>query len=56
MEQQIQKRVMVSTKAAKDSMLDKSGIETSLSEEDMKEYLNIALKEIQSRKEERSGV
>jgi hypothetical protein len=56
MEQQIEKRVMASTKAAKDSMIEQSGIETSLTEEDMKQYLEITLKEIKSKMEKGSGV
>jgi hypothetical protein len=47
---------MASTKAAKDSMIEQSGIETSLTEEDMKQYLEITLKEIKSKMEKGSGV
>jgi hypothetical protein len=56
MEQQIEKTVMASTKAAKDSMIDQSGIASSLSEEDMKHYLEITLKEIKSKNEKGSGM
>jgi hypothetical protein len=56
MEQQIEKKVMVSTKAAQRSMINESGIEPSLSEEDMKQYLDIVLDEIKSTKEKRSRV
>ncbi|MGA7899825.1 MAG: hypothetical protein WCA39_13295, partial [Nitrososphaeraceae archaeon] len=51
MEQQIEKRVLASTRAAKYSMLEQSGIESSLTEEDMKQYVEIVLSEIKNKKE-----
>ena len=51
MEQQIEKRVLASTREAKYSMLEQSGIESSLTEEDMKQYMEIVLSEIKSKKE-----
>ena len=49
----IEQRVIVSTKAAQNRMIDKSGIETSLTEEDMKQY---SLKEIKSKNEDSNNI
>ncbi|MGB7952935.1 MAG: hypothetical protein WCF23_03060 [Candidatus Nitrosopolaris sp.] len=47
MEQEIQKRVITITKQNQDRMAEESGIQSSLTEEDMKEYLQQVIKEIQ---------
>ena len=51
---QMEQRVIASTKAAQNRMTDESGIETSLTEEDVKQYMEIMLKEIKNEKEKRS--
>jgi hypothetical protein len=53
---EMEQRVIASTKAAQNRMTRESGIETSLTEEDMKQYLEITLKEIKSKKEKSSKV
>jgi hypothetical protein len=55
-EQQIERRVIGLTKATKDSIVDESGIQSSLTEEDMKQYLDIVIREIKSEKEKGSVV
>ncbi len=47
MEQQIQKRVIALTKQNQDRMAEETGIQSSLSEEDMKQYLQQVIKEIE---------
>jgi DNA-binding protein Fis len=47
MEQQIQKRVIELTKHNQDRMAEETGIQSSLSEEDMKQYLQQVIKEIE---------
>jgi len=56
MEHQIEKRVLASTKAAKYSMIEQSGIESSLTDEDMKQYVEFVLSEIKRKKENGSEV
>lgn len=51
---EMEQRVIASTKAAQNRMTHESGIETSLTEEDMKQYLEITLKEIKRKKEKSS--
>jgi hypothetical protein len=46
MEQEIQKRVVTLTKQNKDSMVEQTGIEASLSEQEAKQYLDLVLKEL----------
>jgi hypothetical protein len=48
MEQEIQKRVVTITKQNQDRMAEESGIQSSLTEEDMKEYLQQVIKEIET--------
>lgn len=48
MEQEIQKRVITITKQNQDRMTEESGIQSSLTEEDMKEYLQQVIKEIET--------
>jgi hypothetical protein len=49
MVQEIQKRVIILTKQNQDRMAEESGIQSSLTEEDMKSYLQEVIKEIQKR-------
>jgi hypothetical protein len=46
MEQEIQKRVIGFTKENQDRMVEESGIQTSLTEEDVKEYLEQVIEEV----------
>jgi hypothetical protein len=48
MEQEIQKKVIELTKRNQDRMAEETGIQSSLTEEDMKEYLQQVIKEIQA--------
>ena len=47
MEQEIQQRVITITKQNQDRMAEESGIQSSLTEEDMKSYLQEVIEEIQ---------
>jgi hypothetical protein len=49
-------RVIASTKAGQNRMTHESGIETPPTEEDMKKYLEITLKEIKSKKEDTNNI
>jgi hypothetical protein len=49
-EQQIEKKVLSATNAQLDAMKNETGIETSLTEEDIKGYLEQVLKEISRQK------
>lgn len=46
MEQELQSRVLTITKETSDKMEEETGVEASMTEEDMKQYLNDVLKEI----------
>lgn len=46
MEQEIQKRVIVLSRKTTHTMAEQTGIESSLSEEDVKEYLHEVLTEL----------
>jgi hypothetical protein len=46
MEQEIQKRVIKITKEQVDKMTEQTGVQSSVTEDDMKDYLNTVLKEI----------
>jgi hypothetical protein len=50
MEQELQKRVLTIAKKNSDNMTEETGVQPSLSEDDMKEYLEEVLKEIKVRK------
>ena len=50
MEQEIQRMVIVMSKEYKDRLTKKTGLESSLNENEMKEYLNVVLNEIRSKK------
>jgi hypothetical protein len=46
MEQEIQKRVLELTRRNQDRMAEESGIHSSLTEEDMKEYLQQVIEQV----------
>jgi Tfp pilus assembly PilM family ATPase len=50
MEQEIQRRVIALTKQNQDRMVVESGIQSSLTEEDMKEYLQQVIREVKKQK------
>jgi hypothetical protein len=50
MEQEIQRRVIAVTRQNQDKMVEESGIESSLTEEDMKEYLQQVIEEVKKTK------
>jgi hypothetical protein len=47
MEQEIQKRVLILTKQNQDRIAEETGIQSSLTEDDVKSYLQEVIKEIQ---------
>ena len=51
MEQEIQKKVIKITKDMSDQIVEQTGIQSSLEEEDVKEYLNKAIEEVKVEKE-----
>ncbi|HJR48523.1 MAG TPA: hypothetical protein VJ799_10255, partial [Nitrososphaeraceae archaeon] len=50
MEQELQKRVLTIAKENSDSMTEETGVQPSLSEDEMKQYLEEVIKEIKVRK------
>jgi hypothetical protein len=50
MEQELQKRVLTIAKKNSDIMTEETGVQPSLSEDDMKQYLEEVLKEIKVKK------
>jgi hypothetical protein len=46
MEQEIQKKIIDFTKRNQDRMIEETGIQSSLSEEDVKEYLQQVIREV----------
>jgi hypothetical protein len=50
MEQELQKRVLTIAKKSSENMTQETGVQPSLSEQDMKEYLEIIIKEIKATK------
>lgn len=46
MEQEIQRRVLTPTKQNQNRMAEESGIQSSLTEEDMKDYLQQVIEEV----------
>ena len=50
MEQEIQARVIAFTKRNQDKMVEETGIESSLTEEDVKEYLEEVILEVKERR------
>jgi hypothetical protein len=46
MEQEVQKQVIMLTKRSRDMMVEESGISSSLSEDDVKLYLEQVIKEV----------
>jgi hypothetical protein len=55
MEQQIQKRVIALAKQNQDRIREVSGIESSLTEDDMKQYLELVLKEVGKERQQQQG-
>ncbi len=56
MEQEIQKRVIEITKQNQDRMAEESGIRSTLTEEDMKEYLDQVIREVKEKSQEPDGI
>lgn len=50
MEDEIQKKVITFTKRNQDRMAEETGIQSSLSEEDVKEYLQQVIREVKKQK------
>jgi Tfp pilus assembly PilM family ATPase len=50
MEQEIEKRFLKVARAQQDVLTDQSGIESSLTEEDMKEYLEQVIEEVKKQR------
>jgi hypothetical protein len=50
MEQEIQKRVIALTRQNEDRMIEVTGIQSSLTEEDMKQYLEQVINEVKKEK------
>ena len=50
MEQELQSRVLTIAKKNSEAMAEESGVETSMTEDDMKDYLEIVMNEIHSKK------
>lgn len=50
MEMEIQKRVIALTKQNQDKMAEQTGVESSLTEDDMKEYLDQVIEEVKKRR------
>ena len=50
MEQEIQRRVLVITKQNQDRMAEETGIQSSLTDEDVKEYLEQVIEEVKKEK------
>jgi hypothetical protein len=50
MEQELQSRVLTIAKKNSDAMAEETGVETSMSEDDMKDYLEVVMNELHSKK------
>jgi hypothetical protein len=50
MEQELQSRVLSIARKNSDAMAEETGIETSMTEDDMKDYLEIVMKKLHSKK------
>jgi hypothetical protein len=50
MEQELQSRVLTIAKKNSDDMAEETGVETSMSEDDMKDYLEVVMKELHGKK------
>jgi hypothetical protein len=50
MEQELQSRVLTIARKNSDAMAEETGVETSIDEDDMKDYLEIVMKELHSKK------
>jgi hypothetical protein len=56
MEQEIQKRTLAVTRKTRDLMAEETGIQPSLSEDDMKQYLQQVIEEVKRTKDQSAGV
>jgi hypothetical protein len=54
MEREIERKVIAITKQTQERMVEETGIESSLTEEDMKQYLEEVLKEVEKDRQQRS--
>lgn len=50
MEQELQSRVLTIARKNSDAIAEETGVETSMDEDDMKDYLEIVMKELHSKK------
>ena len=50
MEQEIEKRVLAATRKTQELMAEETGIQSSLSEDDMKQYLEQVIREVKMQK------
>jgi hypothetical protein len=50
MEQELQSRVLTIAKKNSDDMAEETGVETSMSEDDMKDYLEVVMKELHGKR------
>jgi hypothetical protein len=56
MEIELQTRVMNITKAQANTIAEESGVEVALSDEDIRQYLQEVLKEVQHRKNDKTSL
>ena len=50
MEQELQSRVLTIAKKNSDALAEESGVETSMTEDDMEDYLEVVMNELHSKK------
>ena len=50
MEQELQSRVLTIARKNSDAIAEETGVETSMDEDDMKDYLEVVMKELHSKK------
>ena len=50
MEGELQTRVLKTAKIASDSMAEETGVESSMSEDDMKDYMEIVMNELKDKR------
>lgn len=50
MEIEVQKKVLIAAKKTSATMADKSGIEASMKEDDMKSYMELVMSELKSKR------
>jgi hypothetical protein len=49
MEKELQSRVLTVARKASDIMTEKTGVEASMTEDDMKDYMELVMKELHSK-------